>query len=82
MNRLVLATERAVAGGAQRTLGLVAPALRDLGWDVAAPFRHRLLILVTGLGVGITVFAACALALRCPETAMILNVLRRKLGRR
>lgn len=36
MARLVLATERAVAGGAQRTLGLAAPALRDLGWDVQA----------------------------------------------
>lgn len=36
MSRLVLATERAVAGGAQRTLGLVAPALRDLGWNVQA----------------------------------------------
>lgn len=36
MSRLVLATERAVAGGAQRTLGLVAAPLRDLGWDVVA----------------------------------------------
>jgi len=60
----------------------VALTTHTLGWDVAAPFRHRLLILVTGLGVGISVFAACALALRCPETATILNVLRRKLGRR
>ncbi|MCU1372560.1 MAG: glycosyl transferase group 1 [Ilumatobacteraceae bacterium] len=36
MSRIVVATERAVAGGSQRTLGLVAPALRDLGWDVQA----------------------------------------------
>lgn len=34
--RIVLATERAVPGGAQRTLGLVAPALRDVGWNVQA----------------------------------------------
>jgi glycosyltransferase involved in cell wall biosynthesis len=36
VTRIVLATDRAVTGGAQRTLGLVAPALRDLGWDVQA----------------------------------------------
>jgi glycosyltransferase involved in cell wall biosynthesis len=36
VSRLVLATDRAVPGGAQRTLGLIAPALRNLGWDVQA----------------------------------------------
>jgi hypothetical protein len=39
------------------------------------------MILLTGLGVGITVFVACAAALRCPEMTTILNVLRRRLGR-
>jgi putative peptidoglycan lipid II flippase len=60
----------------------VALTTHTLGWDVTAPFMHRLLILATGLGVGITVFAACAIALRCPETTTLLNMLRRKLGRR
>jgi putative peptidoglycan lipid II flippase len=53
-----------------------------LGWDITAPFRHRFLILATGLGVGITVFASCAVALRCPEMTTLLSMIRRKLGRR
>lgn len=36
MSRVVLATERAVAGGAQRSLGLLAPALQQVGWCVQA----------------------------------------------
>ncbi len=53
-----------------------------LGWDVAAPFRHRLTVLAAGLAVGISVFAAAAFALRCPETTTLLSMIRRKLGRR
>ncbi|MGN6696483.1 MAG: glycosyltransferase [Aquihabitans sp.] len=59
MSRIVLATERAVPGGAQRTLGLVAPALRGLGWNVQAlvgepgPLVEQLL----ADGVGVTVSA-------------------------
>lgn len=60
----------------------VALTTHVLGWDVAAPFPHRLTVLAAGLSVGIVVFTASALALRCPETATILSVLRRKLGRR
>lgn len=36
MSYLVLASERAVDGGAQRALGALAPAVRDLGWHVSA----------------------------------------------
>jgi putative peptidoglycan lipid II flippase len=53
-----------------------------LGWDVGAPFPHRLTVLAAGIAVGIAVFTASAFALRCPETATVLSVLRRKLGRR
>ena len=53
-----------------------------LGWDVAAPFPHRLTVLTAGIAVGIAVFTASAFALRCPETATVLSILRRKLGRR
>lgn len=68
---------------ASAVMGLsVVLATRTLGWTVAAPFGHRFMILLTGLGVGITVFVACAAALRCPEMTTILNVVRRRLGRR
>jgi putative peptidoglycan lipid II flippase len=60
----------------------VALTTHVLGWDVAAPFRNRLTVLVAGLAVGIAAFTASAFALRCPETTTILSMLRRKLGRR
>ncbi|HEX9157469.1 MAG TPA: murein biosynthesis integral membrane protein MurJ [Syntrophales bacterium] len=60
----------------------VALMTHTLGWDVTGPFRHRFLILATGLGVGITVFASCAVALRCPEMTTLFSMIRRKLGRR
>lgn len=53
-----------------------------MGWDVAAPFPHRLTVLAAGVAVGIAAFTASAFALRCPETATILSMLRRRLGRR
>ena len=59
----------------------VALTTHTLGWDVTGPFRHRFLILATGLGVGITVFASCAVALRCPEMTTLFSMIRRKLGR-
>jgi len=60
----------------------VALTTRALGWDVATPFSHRFMVLSAGIAVGIGVFTASAFALRCPETATILSMLRRKLGRR
>jgi len=52
-----------------------------LGWDVAASFSYRFEVLAAGLAVGISVFAASAFALRCPETTTLLSMIRRKLGR-
>ena len=60
----------------------VALTTHTLGWDVTAPFRHRFTVLAAGLAVGISVFAASAFALRCPETTTLLSMIRRKLGRR
>jgi len=60
----------------------VALTTHTLGWDVTGPFRHRFLVLATGLGVGITVFASCAIALRCPEMTTLFSMIRRKLSRR
>jgi putative peptidoglycan lipid II flippase len=60
----------------------VALITHTLGWDVAAPFRHRLSVLTAGVAVGISVFAISAFALRCPETTTLLSLIRRKLGRR
>lgn len=60
----------------------VALTTYALGWDVTGPFRHRFLVLATGLGVGISVFASCAIALRCPEMTTLFSMIRRKLSRR
>jgi putative peptidoglycan lipid II flippase len=60
----------------------VALITHTLGWDVAAPFRHRLTVLAAGLVVGISVFTASAFVLKCPETTTLLSMIRRKLGRR
>jgi putative peptidoglycan lipid II flippase len=60
----------------------VALITHALGWDVAAPFRHRLTVLTAGVIAGISVFTISAFALRCPETTTLLSMIRRKLGRR
>jgi putative peptidoglycan lipid II flippase len=59
----------------------VALTTHTLGWDVSAPFSYRFEVLAAGLAVGISVFAASAFALRCPETTTLLSMIRRKLGR-
>jgi putative peptidoglycan lipid II flippase len=59
----------------------VALTTHTLGWNVAAPFRHRITVLAAGLAVGISVFAASAFVLRCPETRTILGTLKRKMGK-
>jgi putative peptidoglycan lipid II flippase len=60
----------------------VALTTDTLGWDMAAPFQHRMTVLAAGLAVGIAVFAVSTFALRCPEMTTILSMIRRKLGRR
>ncbi len=69
--------------GASAVMGTaVVLTTHAMGWDVAAPFPHRLTVLAAGVAVGIAAFTASAFALRCPETATILSMLRRRLGRR
>lgn len=76
MSRIALATERAVAGGAQRTLGLVAAPLRDLGWEVQAligepgPLTDQLL----ADGIAVTVSAdADALTDLAPDVVLSMG---------
>jgi len=60
----------------------VSLTIHVLGWDVTAPFRHRVTVLGAGLAAGIAVFSICAAALRCPEMTTLAGMVRRRLGRR
>jgi len=59
----------------------VSLTIHVLGWDVTAPFQ-RLTVLAAGIAMGIAVFSACAVALRCPEMTTLAGMVRRRLGRR
>lgn len=76
MSLAKMAVSAAVMTGAVGVFDLLLP------WSLHAPFVVRLLYLIGGVFLGLTVYFLSSWALRSPELMEIGNVLRRKLLRR